>query len=99
MWLRSGMVVAVAVAQAGSCSSNSTPSLRTSLCRGCSPPPKKKKRHRARAEPNTGWLWRPCFAVSGSLDSVELMGTLRGSYTEDAPELKDSDEAITSGQG
>lgn len=37
--------------------------------------------------------------VSGSLDSVELMGTLRGSYTEDAPELKDSDEAITSGQG
>ena len=32
--------IAVAVAQAGSCSSNSTPSLGTSLCHRCSP-----KRH------------------------------------------------------
>ena len=34
-WLGSGIVVAVA--QAGSYSSNSTPSLETSLCRGCGP--------------------------------------------------------------
>ena len=32
MWFGSGAVVAVAVAVAGSCSSNSTPSLGTSIC-------------------------------------------------------------------
>ena len=41
--------VAVAVAQAGSCSSNLTPSLRISICRRCSPKKqKKKKRERER---------------------------------------------------
>ena len=39
--LRSGVAVAVAVAQAGNCRSDSTPSLGTSICRGCSP----KKTH------------------------------------------------------
>ena len=38
-WL--GSCVAVAVVWAGSCSSDSTPSLGTSICRGCGP--KKKK--------------------------------------------------------
>jgi len=33
VWLRSG--VAVAVVSAGSCSSRATPSLGTSMCRGC----------------------------------------------------------------
>ena len=42
MWLRSG--VAVAVASAGSCCSNQTPSLGTSICHGCGPTKKKKKK-------------------------------------------------------
>ena len=43
MWLGSG--VAVAVTEDGSCSSNSTPSLGTSICHGCIPPyPRQKKR-------------------------------------------------------
>ena len=41
MWFGSGIAVAVAVA--GSCSSDSTPSLGTSICRGCGPKKKKKK--------------------------------------------------------
>ena len=40
-WLRSHVAEAVAVA--GSCSSNSIPSLGTSICRGCSPKKTKKK--------------------------------------------------------
>ena len=44
MQLGSGIVVAVAVA--GSCSSDSTPRLGTSICCGCSPKkPKEKKKH------------------------------------------------------
>ena len=35
MWLASGIAVTVAVA--GSCSFDSTPSLGTSICAGCSP--------------------------------------------------------------
>ena len=42
MWL--GCCVAMAVVQAGSCGFDSTPSLRTSICRGCSPKIKIKKR-------------------------------------------------------
>ena len=38
-WLRSD--IAVAVVEAGSCSSNGTPSLGTPICRGCGP--KKQK--------------------------------------------------------
>ena len=37
MMLRSGVVVAVAVVQASSCSSDSTLSQGTSMCHGCSP--------------------------------------------------------------
>ena len=49
MWLGSG--VAVAVVWAGSYSSDSTPSLGTSICRGCSPKKtKKKKKKRKRKE-------------------------------------------------
>ena len=49
LWCRSqtwlGFRVAVAVVWAGSCSSNSTPSLRTSICHGCGPKnPKDEKR-------------------------------------------------------
>ena len=46
LWYRSpvrlGSRVAVALAQAGSCSSDSTPSLGTSTCLGCSPRKDKK---------------------------------------------------------
>ena len=40
---RLGSCVAVAVAETGSCGSDSTPSLGTYLCRGCGPKKKKKK--------------------------------------------------------
>ena len=40
-WLGSGL--AVAMVEAGSCSPNETPSLGTSMCRGCSPKKKSKK--------------------------------------------------------
>jgi len=40
-WLRS--YVPVVVVQAGSCSSDSTPSLGPSICHGCSPKKQKKK--------------------------------------------------------
>ena len=39
-----GSGVAVAVAVAGSCSSDWTPSLGTSICYGCGPKKKKKKK-------------------------------------------------------
>ena len=44
MQLRSHLAVAVAVAVAGNCSSDPTPSLRTSICCRCSPKKKKKKK-------------------------------------------------------
>ena len=44
-WLRS--CIAVAVVQACSCSSNSTPSLGTSMCRGCVP-----KKHKTKTKTN-----------------------------------------------
>ena len=44
MQLRSCVVVAVAVAVAGSCSSDSTPSLGTSICHRCGPKKTKKKK-------------------------------------------------------
>ena len=46
--LRSG--VSVAVAQASSCSSDSTPSLGTSVCRGCGPKRTKKQKAKQRNE-------------------------------------------------
>ena len=47
MRLRSG--VAMAVAQASSCSSNQTPGLRTFICQGCGPQKKKRKKKKNRA--------------------------------------------------
>ena len=44
MWL--GSRVAVAVALAGSCSSNLTPSLKTSICHECDPKKKKKRKEK-----------------------------------------------------
>ena len=46
--MRLGSHVAVAVAYAGSCSSDSTPSLGTSICPGCGPKKEKKKKKRKR---------------------------------------------------
>ena len=45
-WLRSS----VAVAKAGSCSSDSTPSLGTSMCRGCNHKNKKKKERKEKKD-------------------------------------------------
>ena len=46
LWCRSqtqlGSGIVVAVVQVGSCSSDSTPSLETSICHGCGPKKKKK---------------------------------------------------------
>ena len=42
--MRLGSHVAVAVVLAGSCSSNLTPSLGTSMCHGCGPKKEKKKK-------------------------------------------------------
>ena len=44
--MRLGSHVAVAVAYAGSCSSDSTPSLGTSICPGCGPKKEKKKKEK-----------------------------------------------------
>ena len=51
MQLRSG--IAVAVVQAGSCSSNSPLSLGTSKCQSCSPPPKKKTKKQPQQKQKT----------------------------------------------
>ena len=67
MWL--GSCVVVAVVQASSYSSDSTPSLGTSICLGCSPKKKKKKKnpsHLGKADaPHPKGLWlRPLQNVS-----------------------------------
>ena len=59
--LRSG--VAVAVAWAGRCSSNSTPSLGTSICRGCGPKKQKDKKKLIKyAVYGTSWAFLVAFA-------------------------------------
>ena len=59
--MRLGSRVAVAVAQAGSCSSEWTPSLGTSMCRRCSPKrqkdQKKKKKERERERRGREKYW------------------------------------------
>ena len=54
MWLRS--IVAVAVAWAGSCSSDSVPSLGTSICCGCSALKKRKKEKRSEVAAPSVWI-------------------------------------------
>jgi len=52
-----GSGVAVAVAQAGSCSSDLTPSLGTSICHGCGPKKTEKKKETKRGGPGRGtWV-------------------------------------------
>ena len=53
-WLRS--CIAVAVAQASSCSSNLTPNLGTSICHRCSP--KKEKKKKLKSWKTRGIPWR-----------------------------------------
>ena len=48
-----GSYVAVAVVQVGSCSSDSTPSLRTSICLGCGPKKTKKKKKKKKEKKKT----------------------------------------------
>ena len=53
-WLGSG--IAVAVAQAGSCSFDWIPSVGTSICRGCGPKKKKKKKKKRKK-----WMYMVLF--------------------------------------
>ena len=57
LWCRSQkwLVSCIAVAVASSCSSNSAPSLGTSICHGCSPKKKKKEKKRNTALGNSWW--------------------------------------------
>ena len=57
-WRVGDPVLPWAVAQAGSCSSDSTPSLRTSICCGCSPKKwkeKKRKREKGNDYKSSNW--------------------------------------------
>ena len=55
MWLRSGL--GVAVAQAGSCSSDSSPSPRTSKCCKCGPKKKNEERNYVPSFKMTDSMW------------------------------------------
>ena len=68
-WLRSGVAVAVAVAAAASCSSDSTPSLGTSICCRCGP--KRKKNFFGRLE-NTAFKF--FSGQNALLFSLALLG-------------------------
>ena len=71
--------IAVAVVQAGSCSSNLTPSLGTSICsawalkKGKNRKKKKKGRKRKRNWPVDTWYIHFCFSRALSADSVQLL--------------------------
>ena len=54
----------LAVAQAGSGSSNSPPSLETSICRKCGPKKKKRDRKEMHPDGSKNFLWR--FVSSSS---------------------------------
>ena len=64
---KAGIWLAVAVAEAGNCSSNSTPSLGTSICRGCSP----KKRESKKASKQE----KSAYGVSEKHDLMKTEGT------------------------
>ena len=56
---RLGSSLAVAVAEAGSCSSDWTSSLGTSICRGCGPEKQKNKKENAGVSVVAQWLTNP----------------------------------------
>ena len=66
-----GSSVAVAVMQAGSCSSKSTPSLATSICRGCGP--KKQKNKKTKKQKKTFCADLTLFP-SSRVSEVEWLG-------------------------
>ena len=82
LWCRSqtqlGARVAVAVLWASSCSSDSTPSLGTSLCLGCSPKGKKK----LQSHVWIWWRWNAssffCSALWCALVPLEMLSVLHG---------------------
>ena len=77
-WLRSH--VAVAVGWAGSWSSNSTPSLGTSICSGCGPKKQKKNKNK------NNFIWPSCFQMR-ILRSQEIKWLLWG-HTVDWWQIK-----------
>ena len=74
MWL--GSRVAVAVVLAGSCSSNWTPSLGTSICQRCSPKKTKKRKEKKGmfSGLNAGHLSFPEMETGGALESFWSLG-------------------------
>ena len=69
-----GSGVAAAVVQAGGCSSNSTPSLGTSLCQGCGPK-KTGEKQTKKKEPEGGERKRkPDRGVCGVGDDRKTVG-------------------------
>ena len=72
MWLRSG--VSVAVAWASSCSSDQTPSLRTSICCHCSHKKKKEKENNRTVPGKLGSIGHPTRYYSATSKSVYMAG-------------------------
>ena len=66
-----GSCIAVAVVQAGSCSSDLTPSLGTSIGHGYGPK-KKKKKKKKRKEKNHVCLQVFCYSIASTLISVQI---------------------------
>ena len=90
LWCRSqiqlGFCVAVAMVWAGSYSSNSTPSLGTSICHGCSPKnTKKKKKKRHKKDQKT---YENILNSTGKSNTVILLYTYQESYSEKTVDSK-----------
>ena len=78
--MRLGSGIAVAVVQAGSCGSDSAPSLETSICHWCGPKEtKKKKKKRKRKDGPQGWKEAEAFTrcTCGVLPAGSLTGGIQ----------------------
>ena len=72
MWLRSGVAVAVAVA--GSCPSNLTPSLWISICHGCSLKRQGEKKTILHLKKKKCWLWLFKDTLEKTVNNACLLG-------------------------
>ena len=72
--------MAVAVAVASSCSSNSTPNLGTSICHGCSPKKPKQKKKKKKRNDNLFLVQLFCYEDLRS-QSVGMLVISKGSVT------------------
>ena len=71
-----GSGIAVPVAEAGSYSSNLTPSLGTSICRGCGPKKQKKKKTKNKKQTNkkNAQVHGKCGLIEGSANFCNIPG-------------------------